>query len=105
MVVISIVWICCYVRAFVVVMVVISIVWIPVIEQMQGGQLYIYIQSICAYLAPPIAAVYCMSLLWTRANEKVSSIGSNTFSALLANKANLSGFSRYEQIDIRVLSY
>ena len=52
-------------------MVVISIVWIPVIEEMQGGQLYIYIQSICAYLAPPIASVYCLSILWPRANEKV----------------------------------
>ena len=53
-------------------MVVVSILWIPVITEMQGGQLYIYIQSICAYMAPPIASVYCMSILWPRANEKVS---------------------------------
>ena len=63
---------CC--RLFVCVMVVVSIVWIPVIEQMQGGQLYIYIQSIAAYLAPPIASVYCMSILWPRANEQVTII-------------------------------
>ncbi len=38
---------------------------------MQGGQLYIYIQSIAAYLSPPIAAVFCLSIMWTRMNEKV----------------------------------
>ena len=63
-------WVFCC-RLFVIIMVVISILWIPVINEMQGGQLYIYIQSVCAYLAPPIASVYCMSILWPRANEKV----------------------------------
>jgi len=57
-------------RAFVVVMIGISIVWIPIIQGMQGGQLYIYIQAISAYLAPPIAAVYLMAVLWKRGNEK-----------------------------------
>jgi len=56
-------------RAFVLVMVAISIAWIPVIEEMQGGQLFIYIQSVSAYLAPPIAAVYILAILWPRLNE------------------------------------
>jgi Na+/proline symporter len=58
-------------RLFVLVMVGVGIVWIPVIKNMQGAQLYIYIQSIAAYLAPPIAAVYLLAILWTKANETV----------------------------------
>ena len=37
---------------------------------MQGAQLYIYIQSVAAYLSPPIAAVYLFAVLWKGANEK-----------------------------------
>ncbi|KAG8189137.1 hypothetical protein JTE90_018431 [Oedothorax gibbosus] len=57
-------------RSFVVVMIVVSIAWIPVIQEMQGGQLFIYIQSVSAYLAPPIAAVYILAVLWRRMNEQ-----------------------------------
>ncbi|XP_045592204.1 sodium/mannose cotransporter SLC5A10 [Procambarus clarkii] len=56
-------------RIFIVILVVFSILWIPIIEQTQGGQLYIYIQSIAAYLAPPIAAIYCLAIAWKRMNE------------------------------------
>jgi len=52
-------------------MVVIGILWIPIIESMQGAQLFIYIQAISAYLAPPIASVYLIAILWKRANETV----------------------------------
>ena len=52
-------------------MVIIGVVWIPVIQGMQGTQMYIYIQAISAYLAPPIAAVYLTAILWKRANESV----------------------------------
>lgn len=53
-------------------LVVISILWVPIIQQMQGGQLYVYIQAISAYLSPPIAMTFCMALTWKRMNEKVS---------------------------------
>jgi uncharacterized sodium:solute symporter family permease YidK len=59
-------------RLFVLFMVAVGILWIPIIKNMQGAQLYIYIQSIAAYLAPPIAAVYLLAILWQKANEKVS---------------------------------
>lgn len=52
-------------------MVGLSILWVPVIQSMQGGQVYIYIQSISGYLSPPIAAVYVMALLCKRNNELV----------------------------------
>ena len=53
-------------------LVAISIGWIPLIQEMQGGQLYIYIQSIAAYLSPPIAMIFCMAIVWPRMNEQVS---------------------------------
>ncbi|XP_023210658.1 sodium/myo-inositol cotransporter-like isoform X1 [Centruroides sculpturatus] len=59
-------------RVFVIIMIGVSIVWIPVIQAMQGGQLFIYIQAISAYLAPPIAAVYVFAILWKRMNEKAA---------------------------------
>lgn len=56
-------------RLFIVVLVVISILWMPIIERSQGGQLFVYIQVIASYLAPPIAAIYCMAVIWKRLNE------------------------------------
>ncbi|MPC42544.1 Sodium/glucose cotransporter 4 [Portunus trituberculatus] len=56
-------------RCFIIILVVFSILWIPIIERTQGGQLYIYIQAIAAYLAPPIAAMYCLAITWKRMNE------------------------------------
>lgn len=56
-------------RVFVFVLVLASIMWIPVIQEMQGGQLFIYIQAVAALFAPPIAAVYCCAVLWKRTNE------------------------------------
>jgi Na+/proline symporter len=58
-------------RLFVIFMVCIGIAWIPIIKNMQGAQMYIYIQSVAAYLAPPIGTVYTIAVLWKRANEKV----------------------------------
>ncbi|KAG9509919.1 Sodium/myo-inositol cotransporter, partial [Fragariocoptes setiger] len=56
-------------RTFVFVLVIASLLWIPVIQEMQGGQLFIYIQAVAALFAPPIAAVYCCAILWHRTNE------------------------------------
>lgn len=57
-------------RLVVIVMVIISILWIPIIQQMQGGQLFLYIQEVSAYFSPPIAATYLVAILWPRGNEK-----------------------------------
>ncbi|XP_035219858.1 sodium/myo-inositol cotransporter 2-like isoform X2 [Stegodyphus dumicola] len=57
-------------RTFIILMILISIGWIPIIQNLQGGQLFIYIQSVSAYLAPPIAAVYILAVLWKRMNEQ-----------------------------------
>lgn len=52
-------------------LVLVSILWIPVIQASQGGQLFIYIQSISSYLQPPVAVVFIMGCFWKRSNEKV----------------------------------
>ncbi|XP_061701068.1 sodium/myo-inositol cotransporter 2 isoform X2 [Syngnathoides biaculeatus] len=57
-------------RVFVLVLVVASILWIPVIQASQGGQLFIYIQSISTYLQPPVSVIFLLGCFWTRTNEK-----------------------------------
>uniref|UniRef100_A0A3Q3E470 Sodium/myo-inositol cotransporter 2 n=1 Tax=Hippocampus comes TaxID=109280 RepID=A0A3Q3E470_HIPCM len=57
-------------RVFVLILVVASILWIPVIQASQGGQLFIYIQSISTYLQPPVSIIFLLGCFWTRTNEK-----------------------------------
>ena len=70
-------WHCCgfHCRLCVVVLVVVSILWVPIIQASQGSQLFIYIQQVSSYLQPPICAVYCLSIFWSRANEQVRIVG------------------------------
>ena len=56
-------------RSFVLVLVVISVIWVPIIQAFQGAQLFVYIQSISSFLAPPICAVYLLAMFWPRTNE------------------------------------
>ncbi|XP_056321499.1 sodium/myo-inositol cotransporter [Danio aesculapii] len=56
-------------RIFVIFMVAISIAWVPVIIEMQGGQMYLYIQEVAGYLTPPIAALFLLGVFWKRCNE------------------------------------
>uniref|UniRef100_A0A8C3VTD9 Sodium/myo-inositol cotransporter 2 n=1 Tax=Catagonus wagneri TaxID=51154 RepID=A0A8C3VTD9_9CETA len=57
-------------RVFVLLLVLVSILWIPAIQASQGGQLFIYIQSISSYLQPPVAVVFILGCFWKRTNEK-----------------------------------
>ncbi|HEX9706614.1 MAG TPA: sodium:solute symporter [Steroidobacteraceae bacterium] len=52
-----------------VVLVLFGLAWIPLMELI-SGQLYTYLQSVQAYISPPIAAVFLIGLLWPRANAK-----------------------------------
>lgn len=56
-------------RVFVLILVVVSVLWVPVVQNSQNGKLFDYIQQISAYLAPSIAAVYTVGILWERVNE------------------------------------
>lgn len=59
-------------RIMVAIMTGIGILWIPVVQNVQGGQLFLYIQAVSAYFSPPIAALYLIAILWTKATEKVN---------------------------------
>ncbi|XP_055767947.1 sodium/mannose cotransporter SLC5A10-like isoform X2 [Salvelinus fontinalis] len=57
-------------RIVTVILVVISVVWIPILQSANSGQLYVYIQSVTSYLAPPVTAVFSLAIFWTRTNEQ-----------------------------------
>ena len=50
-------------------LVVLGLLWIPMMRFI-SGQLYQYLQSVQAYIAPPIAAVFLVGLFWSRANAR-----------------------------------
>lgn len=52
-----------------IILVFVGLLWIPFIGIM-SAQLYVYLQSVQAYISPPIAAVFLLGLLWKRANGK-----------------------------------
>ena len=54
-----------------VVLCLVGVLWVPIMKEVQGGQLFIYIQAVSSYLSPPIAAVYLIALFWKRSNEAV----------------------------------
>ena len=45
-----------------------GLLWIPVMKHV-SGQLYQYLQSVQAYISPPIAAVFLIGVLWKRVNS------------------------------------
>ena len=60
-----------------VVLVVTGVLWLPFIGRM-SDQLFVYLQSVQAYISPPIAVVFLLGLLWRRLN------GPGALSALIA---------------------
>jgi hypothetical protein len=58
-------------RLFILIMVGVSIAWVPVLKETQGGQVFIYIQEITNYLAPPFAAIFLLAVLVPMVNEQV----------------------------------
>ncbi|KAL7064359.1 hypothetical protein AAHC03_04999 [Spirometra sp. Aus1] len=54
-------------RVCVVILVGIGIAWIPIVQL--SDELFDYIQSVTAYLAPPICAVYVLGVFWKRTTE------------------------------------
>lgn len=61
-------------------LVVVGVLWLPFIGRM-SSQLYVYLQSVQAYISPPIAVVFLLGLLWRRMN------GRGALAALLAGFA------------------
>ena len=55
-------------RIVTVVMVALSMLWVPFIRYL-STEVYIYLQSVQAYISPPIAAVFLIGVFWPRANR------------------------------------
>ena len=55
-------------RLVTVVMVALSMLWVPFIRYL-STEVYIYLQSVQAYISPPIAAVFLIGVFWPRANR------------------------------------
>ena len=53
-----------------VVLVIISLGWIPFMRALMGGGIFHYLQSIQAYISPPIAAVFLFGLMYKWINAK-----------------------------------
>jgi len=51
------------------VMVGLGLLWIPMMKLI-SGQLYQYLQSVQAYISPPIAAVFLVGIFWRRVNSQ-----------------------------------
>ena len=58
-------------------MVLLGLLWVPFIHKF-SAELYIYLQSVQAYISPPIAVCFIFGILWTRVN------GQGAISSLLA---------------------
>ncbi|MBH11063.1 MAG: Na+/glucose cotransporter [Candidatus Marinimicrobia bacterium] len=87
-----------------------GILWIPFMKII-SGELYTYLQSVQAYIAPPIASVFLMGIFWERINSQgalAALIGG--FSAgmirliLEINKSSLSGLW-YDIADLNFLYF
>ena len=51
-------------------MVVLGLLWIPFIGLLSDDRMYVYLQSVQAYISPPIAAIFLLGLFWKRVNGK-----------------------------------
>lgn len=56
-------------RIATVVLVIVGVLWLPFIGII-SSQLFVYLQSVQAYISPPIAAVFLAGILWKRANGR-----------------------------------
>ena len=54
-------------RMTTVIMVVLSLAWIPFMSRI-SSQLWVYLQSVQAYISPPITAVFLLGVFWKRIN-------------------------------------
>ncbi len=52
-----------------VVLVGLGLLWIPLMKHI-SAQLYVYLQSVQAYISPPIAAVFLVGISWKRVNAR-----------------------------------
>lgn len=52
--------------------VVLGIIWIPIMDKIGGGVMYQYLQNVQSYIAPPVASVFLLGIIWKRVNSKAA---------------------------------
>lgn len=52
------------------VMVLLGLLWIPFIGLLSDNRMYVYLQSVQAYISPPIAACFLFGIFWKRVNGR-----------------------------------
>jgi sodium/glucose cotransporter 9 len=57
-------------RLFGIFMIGLSIAWLPVLQAIQGGQLWDYLQSISSFITPPWVVAFMLGMFWSRASEQ-----------------------------------
>jgi sodium/glucose cotransporter 9 len=57
-------------RLFGLLMIVVSILWLPVIQAIQGGSLWDYLQSVSSYITPPWVVAFVLGMFWSRLTEE-----------------------------------
>ena len=57
-------------RISTIILVIISLGWIPFMKALMGGGIFHYLQSIQAYISPPIAAVFLLGLIYPWINAR-----------------------------------
>lgn len=57
-------------RLATIILVILSLGWIPFMESLMGGGIFHYLQSVQAYISPPIAAVFLLGLFFKWINAK-----------------------------------
>ncbi len=61
-------------RLATIILVILSLGWIPFMDALMGGGIFLYLQSIQAYISPPIAAVFLLGLYFKWINSKAAII-------------------------------
>lgn len=51
-------------------MVALGLIWIPFIGLLSDDRMYVYLQSVQAYISPPIAAIFLFGIFWKRVNGR-----------------------------------
>ena len=54
------------------IIVILGILWIPIMQIIGGGVMYQYLQNVQSYIAPPVAAVFLLGIIWKRVNSKAA---------------------------------
>ncbi|CAG2233355.1 SGLT4 [Mytilus edulis] len=59
-------------RVTVLILVGISIIWLPILEAVEGGMFWFYMQAIRSYLIPPMCVLFLLAFFWKRLTEQAT---------------------------------